>query len=72
MLYNIDLGCCYNIGFVIECYNCIIQLYCVFSVLYLYKVIGNGIILGNKIVLYELLFDVFIDNKYFIGMLNII
>lgn len=42
------------------------------SVLYLYKVIGNGIILGNKIVLYKLLFDVFIDNKYFNGMLNII
>lgn len=71
MLYNTDLGCCYNTGSVIECYNCSIQLHCVPSVLHLYKVIGNGIIPGNKTVLHESLFDVFIDNKYLTGMLNI-
>lgn len=41
------------------------------GVLHLYKVIGNGIIPGNKSLLYESLFDVFIDNKYLTGMLNI-
>lgn len=57
---------CYRV-----CYNCSVQLHCVPGVLHLYKVIGNGIIPGNKTVLHESLFDVFIDNKYLTGMLNI-
>lgn len=53
------------------CHYCSVQLHCVLGVLHLYKVIGNGIIPGNKSVLHESLFDVFIDNKYLTGMLNI-